>query len=119
MKIILPVNEKSMKVNVNSSFGRANYFLLYNSKTKEQLYLENIAQFSSGGAGIKAAQIIVDSGANVVLTERCGENAANVLKKAGVALYQVNENTKVEKAINDFLQDKLPLLLEHHSYHRK
>ena len=71
MKIAIPVDEKSMGTNVCVSFGRTPYFLIYDTESKESSFINNSAASSSGGAGIKAAQTVVDSKADVLLTPRC------------------------------------------------
>jgi predicted Fe-Mo cluster-binding NifX family protein len=88
MKIAIPVDEKSLESNVCVSFGRAPYFLVYDTETKESIFHDNGAAASTGGAGIKAAQTIVDNKVNALLTPRCGENAANVLKSADIKIYK-------------------------------
>jgi predicted Fe-Mo cluster-binding NifX family protein len=88
MKIAIPVDEKSLESNVCVSFGRAPYYLIYDTETKESVFLDNSAAASTGGAGIKAAQTIVDNKVNALLTPRCGENAANVLKSADIKIYK-------------------------------
>lgn len=87
MKIAIPVDEKSMETSVCLSFGRTPYFLIYDTETKKSSYLDNSAAASQGGAGIKAAQIIVDNKVSALLTPRCGENAANVIKAAEIKIY--------------------------------
>ena len=87
MKIAIPVDHPSLESKVAENFGRAANFAFYDDEPKEAVYVDNSAIMSQGGAGIKAAQVIVDHGAQVLITPRCGENAAEVLKKAGVALY--------------------------------
>ena len=64
MKIAIPVDEKSLDSNVCVSFGRTPYFLIYDVDTKESVFLDNSAAASTGGAGIKAAQTIVDNKTN-------------------------------------------------------
>lgn len=41
MKIAIPVNEKSVEVNVSENFGRAEYFLIYDIESKEKEYIDN------------------------------------------------------------------------------
>lgn len=94
MKIILPVEED--RETVCPSFGRTSLFLVYDTETKEKDYLENDAADSPGGAGIKAAQIIIDAGAEAMLAPRCGENAAKVLEAAQVTLYQTKRSSATE-----------------------
>jgi len=115
MIIAIPVNENSEEtMTVCTSFGRTPYFLFLNTETKERDWIDNRAAASQGGAGIKAAQVIVDHHADVLLTPRCGENAAAVIKAAGIKMYRtiygsVSENVKV------FYEGKLVLLTEVHA----
>lgn len=88
MKVAIPVDVQSLDSAVAENFGRAANFLFYDTETKEVSYCDNSAVMSQGGAGIKAAQVIVDGGAGVLITPRCGENAAQVLEAAGVKLFQ-------------------------------
>ena len=114
MKLAIPVDEKSMKTNVCVSFGRTPYYLVYDIETKESKFLDNTAATSAGGAGIKAAQAIVDSKVNVLLTPRCGENAANVLKAAKIEIFKTN-GPSVKENIDAYIAGKLPLLDEIHA----
>ena len=101
MKIAMPVDDRSMETSISQHFGRAPYFLIYDTGSKESIFLDNSAAISQGGAGIKAAQIIVDNKVGALLTPRCGENAAEVIKKA---------NIKMFKAINDSIKDNIDAL---------
>ncbi|MFA7660407.1 MAG: NifB/NifX family molybdenum-iron cluster-binding protein [Anaerovoracaceae bacterium] len=117
MKLAMPVNEKDMKTEICVSFGRSPYFLFYDTDTEEGTFIDNSAAASSGGAGIKAAQIIVDNNAGALLTPRCGENAANVLKSADINLYKT-EGVSVTENIEAFIDGKLSLLDEiHEGFH--
>ena len=72
------------------SFGRTPYYLIYDTNTKKSEFIDNSVATSPGGAGIKAAQILVDKKADIVITPRCGENAANVLKSADIKIFKSN-----------------------------
>ena len=114
MKIAIPVDDKDIKSNVCVSFGRAPYFLFYDTDKKQSDFIDNSAANSQGGAGIKAAQIIVDNNADVLITPRCGENAAEVLKAANISIYKSNDNS-IEDNLKDFTEERLKLLTEIHS----
>lgn len=116
MKIAIPVGEKSLKTSVFNSFGRAPYFLVYDRDTKTSTYIENSAASAQGGAGIKAAQLVVDSGVTAALVPRCGKNAAEVLSGGRVKLYEVKAGT-VEKNIDRFLAGELTELKNIHPGH--
>ena len=114
MKIAIPVYDNKDETTVCISFGRTPYFLIYDTETKERKYLDNAAAASQGGAGIKAAQLIVDNKADVLLTPRCGENAANVIKAADIKIYKTI-NTLLEKTLQDYQEGSLNLLDEIHA----
>jgi predicted Fe-Mo cluster-binding NifX family protein len=114
MKIAIPVDEKTLESNVCVSFGRTPYFLIYDVETKESIFIDNSAAASTGGAGIKAAQIIVDNKADVLLTPRLGENAAEVLKPAEIKIYKTITGSAKDN-IDAFIDGKLPLLDEFHA----
>ena len=113
MKIAIPTDENNIKTSVCISFGRAPFFMIYDSETKQADFMDNAAASSQGGAGIKAAQSIVDNKAEVVLTPRCGDNAAEVLAAEGVKIYKTKEGSAMEN-IEEFLSGNLPLLTESH-----
>lgn len=113
MKIAIPTDDSSMATNVCISFGRTPYFLIYDTESQESVFLDNSAAASQGGAGIKAAQSIVDSKVSVLLTPRCGENAAEVIKAANIKIYKTM-NDSIMDNINALNEGKLALLEEIH-----
>lgn len=116
MKIVIPIEEKSIKSNINDSLGRAPYFLIYSTATKECEFLDNRAVVEQGAAGIRAAQVIADNGARAVITNRCGENAEKLFRKAEVFVYEAKEGN-AERNIAYFNDNKLSLLSNFHSSH--
>ena len=114
MKIAIPVDEKSIKSSLCLSFGRAPYFLVFDMDTKESIFLDNSAATSQGGAGIKAAQTIVDNDVKALFTHRCGENAAEVIKAANIKIFKIAFDS-IQANIDAFVEGKLPLLEEIHA----
>ncbi|NCB52930.1 MAG: dinitrogenase iron-molybdenum cofactor biosynthesis protein [Clostridia bacterium] len=114
MKILIPVDDNNFESNVCISFGRTPYFLIYDTKTKESGFLDNSGAASQGGAGIKAAQAVVDSRADALLTPRCGENAAAVINAADIKMYKTMPGSAKDN-IEAFIDGKLPLLEEVHA----
>lgn len=114
MKIAMPVDDKIIETNISQSFGRAPYFLIYDSESKESIFLDNSAAASQGGAGIKAAQIIVDNKVTALLTPRCGENAAEVINRANIQMFKVI-NDSIEDNVKALKDGKLSLLVDIHA----
>lgn len=84
MRIAIPLDENKQDVCI--VLARAPYFLL--REDGKDTIVENPAAQAHGGAGIHAAQFLVDSGVNVLITVRCGQNAADVFKAAGMKIYK-------------------------------
>jgi len=119
MKIAIPVDEKKMSTCVCASFGRTPFYMLYNTENEEAIFLDNSAANAQGGAGIKAAQIIIDEHAEVLLTASCGENAAAVLNAAQIKIYKITESTAKEN-IAAYISGKLVPITEFHAgFHGK
>lgn len=114
MNIAIPVDDKNIESKVCISFGRAPYFMIHDTEKDESVYVKNTAADSAGGAGIKAAQIIVDNKVDGLLTPRCGENAANVIKAANIKIYKTADSSVIDN-INAFIGGELPLLDEIHA----
>ena len=118
MKIAVPVQGPGNDTAVSTSFGRAAGFLVYDDDEGTTHILNNSAAQSAGGAGIHAAQTIVDSGAKTLLTPQCGGNAAKVLLAAGVKLYKTRQGLTVMENIDWFLKGELTELSEiHEGFH--
>ena len=111
MRIAIPVEENEKEI--CPSFGRTPLFYIYDTDTKERVLMENESLSAPGGAGIKAAQTIIDAKADVVLVPRCGENAAKALTAAGIKLYE-SVGLSAEENIQAFLDDKLAVLTDIH-----
>jgi len=113
MKILLPVETKETKSMVCPSFGRSPLFLIYNTDTKEELYVDNSAADSAGGAGIKAAQIVVDLKVDILITPRIGKNAADVIEAAKIKMLQ-SLPLSIEENLIRFSKGELKDLTEIH-----
>lgn len=114
MKLAIPVEDNSMQTNVCQSFGRTPYFLIYDTESEEANFLDNSSAASQGGAGIKAAQWIVDQDVSALLTPRCGDNAASVLKAADIGIYKTC-GSSIQENIEAFNANKLESLNEIHA----
>jgi len=106
MKITIPVEANAIQALVSPSFGRAPLFLQVDTDTQKAEFIVNTAMSNHGGAGIQAAQNVIDCGTQVLLTPRCGENAVTVLRAAHIGVYRAMEGT-AEENIRAFLEGTL------------
>lgn len=113
MKICLPVNENNDQTEICLSFGRTPYFLTVDTESGNKVYMKNAAADSAGGAGIAAAQSLVDQKVDAVLAPRCGQNSARVLQAAGIKMYRTVGNS-VDENIRASIAGELSELLDVH-----
>jgi len=112
MIVVIPVDDDKETLCV--SFGRAPYFMFVDSDNEEIAIKENPAADTPGGAGIKAAQFIVDNNADVLITVRCGENAAEVFRAANISIYKAAHGTAREN-YRFYKGEKLEALTQFHA----
>lgn len=113
MILAIPAESNSMQSPLCPSFGRAPYFLLYDTDLFTTQFIANPAAKATGGAGIQAAQAVVDAKAEFVLCPRCGENAAQVLKEANIQIFHA-QNSDLQENIQLFMEGKLDILRDIH-----
>ncbi len=107
MKIAVSAKGNSLDSEIDPRFGRAGYFLLVDPETLAFQVLENRQNRQlSQGAGIQAAQQVVEQGASAVLTGNCGPKAFRVLQAAGVKV-AVGLAGTVREAVQKFQEGKL------------
>jgi predicted Fe-Mo cluster-binding NifX family protein len=117
MKIALPIQKTGNGQLIASSFGRTAQFMIFDSVCEQSTLIENTAMGLQGGAGIRAAQILIDRKIDALITPQCGENAEVLLRKANISLYRSNGNIIAEN-IDLLLQNKLtPLDDIHPGFH--
>lgn len=82
MKIGVSATSDTMEAQVDPRFGRCAYFVIVDSETMKYEAISNKGVNAMGGAGIQAAQSVVDKGIDVMLTGNIGPNAYRVLSAA-------------------------------------
>jgi len=109
MKIAVTSKGVDLDSEVDPRFGRAVYILVVDSETLSFEVLnnkENVNAFK--GAGIQAAKMVSETGADVLLTGYCGPNAFKAMKAAKVGVANDATGT-VREAVAAYEAGKLPL----------
>lgn len=90
-------------------FGRANYFVVYDTETKEYTHLDNSAiESAAHGAGPQTAQLIFDAQVDAVLTGNGpGQNAFRVLETGNIKMFICKDDISAEEVIQKHLNNEL------------
>ena len=84
-------------------FGRAAGFIIVDPQTLEFQYVDNGAsQARAQGAGIQAAEAIIQAGAKVVLTGYVGPKAFMALQAAGIKVGQNLNDMTVRQVVERY-----------------
>ena len=107
-KIAISSEGPTLEDTLDSRFGRAAGFIIYDAETGDHTYIENgLAQTMAQGAGIQTAENVINKGVKVVLTGYVGPKAFKVLEAAGVRIGQEMENITVQQAIDLYKNDQV------------
>jgi predicted Fe-Mo cluster-binding NifX family protein len=106
MKICVTATAGDLNAQIDPRFGRSQYFVIVDSDTMTFEALPNEAMNAPGGAGIQAAQAMVNKGVDAVISGNLGPNAFQVLSTAGVKIATGAYGT-VKEAVEMYKSGKL------------
>jgi predicted Fe-Mo cluster-binding NifX family protein len=107
MKLAVSAKGQTLDSELDPRFGRAKYFLLVDPEGDSLEVVENKQNLERAqGAGIQAAQNVVESGAQAVLTGNCGPKAFKVLEAAKIQV-AVGLSGTVREALRHYKENKV------------
>lgn len=102
-KVAISAEGPTLEDLIDPRFGRAGGFVIVDLETMETEYVDNgSAQVRAQGAGIQAAETVVNSGAGVVLSGFVGPKAYSALEAAGVKIGQGLDGLTVGQAVEKY-----------------
>ena len=88
MKIVVTSLGETMDSPVDQRFGRARYFIVYDTDTGDWSAHDNKQNLQAAqGAGIQAGQAVIELGADALVTGHCGPKAFSTLAAGEVDVY--------------------------------
>ena len=106
MKICISSTVDNIDGVTDGRFGRCPFYAIYDDATKEYEFIANDGAAAAQGAGLKAAQQVVDKGVDVVITGNVGPNAIRVLQSGNIEIYKMCGD-KLKDQVNYFTEGKL------------
>lgn len=105
-RIAVSANGPTLDAEVDPRFGRCPYFIIADPETMEFEAIDNASALAAGGAGISAAQMVVQKGVAAIITGNCGPNAHQVLAAAGIEMI-TGASGKVKDVLESYRAGKL------------
>lgn len=109
MKVCVSSTGKEKDVLGDQRFGRCAYFVIFDTEEKSYRAIENNGVTSAQGAGIAAAQQVIDEKVDAVITGHMGPNAMKLINGAGIKVYQ-GKGVGIEEEIKLFQEGLLPVI---------
>lgn len=106
MKVVVTSNGRDMSSEASPAFGRCPTYIFVDTETMEFEAVANPAVNAFGGAGIQAAQFVIEQGADAVLTGNVGPNAYDVLGAANMPVFR-HEGGTVREAVEAYVAGRL------------
>lgn len=107
MKMAITSTDQTLDAQLDQRFGRAKLFLVIDTETDEVQVVDNQQNLNAAqGAGIQAAETVINQGAEVLITGHCGPNAFRTLQAAGVKVIVGAQGT-VGQAVEKFKKGEL------------
>ncbi len=108
MKVAVTSKGKEPDSALDPRFGRGFGFLIYDDETGKFEFIANSDSASQvQGAGVKAAQKVVDADVDALISGNVGPKAFDVLRAAGIKVYLCSEDKTVKEALELFKEGKL------------
>lgn len=96
MKIAVSAKGKITDDLFDGRLGRCEYFQIHDTENKAIKILNNKGIEASGGAGIAAANQLIDEGVDVIITGSLGPNAFDIIEKSDIKAYKCEAKTVTE-----------------------
>lgn len=107
MKIAITTSGNDLAAPLDSRFGRAPKFLVYDLDANTFDIVDNEQNLNAAqGAGIQSAQNIARLGVQTLVTGHCGPKAFRVLQAAGIKIFNTSAAT-VNEALDQYKAGKL------------
>jgi len=106
MKIAISSNGNNNESLLDMRFGRCEYFQIHDTENKEVKIIENKGAIASGGAGIAAANQLLDENVHVIITGSLGPNAFEIIEKAEIKAYKC-DSISINAALDKYNGDEL------------
>jgi predicted Fe-Mo cluster-binding NifX family protein len=106
MKVLIAIeNNGGLDSILDTRFGRAGYFLVYDTDEQKILTIrENQFKNEGHGVGIKTATFVIENGCRTVIGAQPGPKAAAILEQANVKMI-VDDKGTVKEALERHKQD--------------
>ncbi|NCB68573.1 MAG: dinitrogenase iron-molybdenum cofactor biosynthesis protein [Bacteroidia bacterium] len=96
MKIAITSEGNTLNAQIDSRFGRCNYFAFYDTDTKQTEFMLNPGKEASGGAGPAAVQFVAQQGAKKIIAGEFGGKTVPLFQSLGIQMVNASGKSIAE-----------------------
>lgn len=102
MKIGITAVKKDLSAKIDEKFGRAQYFAIYDTTTKQADFIENKHINDKGGVGSKIVELMANNNVEVVIANEFGPKAKDLLEQLKIKMVIPDDK---EKSILELIEN--------------
>ena len=100
MIIALALTENHIQSPIDLHFGRCDWYCIYNSKSGEKKFVENLNRYNEEGSGCSSAKMLLGHNINAAVAGRFGNKVIEVFRQHNVQMIIAKENQTFEYIIH-------------------
>lgn len=99
MKIAITSTQNTPESTFDLRFGRASYFCIYNTDNNSVEFIDNENINANSGAGVKAAEKVIELGVSRVISGDFGPKAKDLLDKFKIQMVMLDDDSQTISSI--------------------
>lgn len=107
MKLAIALKENDYNSSVDERFGRAPFFIIIDSDTKEFEIIENEAKDEATGAGLKAIKNLLKYEIDIIIAGEIGPKAGELIYGLEIPTFKFKDLEKVDEIVEAFNENTL------------
>ena len=107
MKLAICLEDNDYSSNLDRRFGRAGYFIIIDSETKEYEIIENDAKDEVTGAGLKVVKKLMALGVDEIVAEEIGPKAETLIEEFEIPVYRSGDCKNVDEVLERYSNNTL------------
>ncbi len=104
MRIAVPSMGENKESDLSNTLGRCRFVIIYDSISGKYSAVPNPGYLIKDGSGMKAAEVVIKTNADILLTKEIGVKAYSVLAKERIAVLLINAVSTVDEAVRKYLK---------------
>ena len=100
MKIAIAASENNIKSQIDPHFGRCNWYCIFDTETKETVFIENTTRHQIEKAGREAVDFLSGKGISIAIAGRFGSKVVEAFRTNQIQMIVPEKKKTINEIIN-------------------